>query len=398
MAVRKIVEDVYEVGAIDWDRKIFDELIPLPDGTSYNSYVVFGKDKTALIDTVDPSKEEILLNNLRKLKVDRIDYVISNHAEQDHSGTIPRILEMYPKAKVVTNKKAKQFLMDLLHIPDEKFIIVEEGEKLALGGKTLEFYMTPWVHWPETMVTYLSEDRIVFTCDFFGSHLATSELMVREDMRVYEAAKRYYAEIMMPFKVAIRKNVEKIKMLNPKIIAPSHGPIYKKPEFIIKAYEEWISDDVKNLVVIIYVSMHGSTEKMVSYMADLLMERGVEVRLFNLPKSDIGEYAISLVDTATLIIASPIVLGGLHPAASFGVSLVGKLRPKLKNVAIIGSYGWGGRMVDEVKEALSNFKVKIFDPVIIKGLPRDNDYKLLEKLADEILSEHENLGLMDQRR
>ena len=398
MAVRKIVEDVYEVGAIDWDRKIFDELIPLPDGTSYNSYVVFGKDKTALIDTVDPSKEEILLNNLRKLKVDRIDYVISNHAEQDHSGTIPRILEMYPKAKVVTNKKAKQFLMDLLHIPDEKFIVVEEGEKLALGGKTLEFYMTPWVHWPETMVTYLSEDRIVFTCDFFGSHLATSELMVREDMRVYKAAKRYYAEIMMPFKVAIRKNVEKIKMLNPKIIAPSHGPIYEKPEFIIKAYEEWISDDVKNLVVIIYVSMHGSTEKMVSYMADLLMERGVEVRLFNLPKSDIGEYAISLVDTATLIIASPIVLGGLHPAASFGVSLVGKLRPKLKNVAIIGSYGWGGRMVDEVKEALSNFKVKIFDPVIVKGLPRDNDYKLLEKLADEILSEHENLGLMDQRR
>ncbi|RKX54193.1 MAG: FprA family A-type flavoprotein, partial [Thermotoga sp.] len=372
MAVRKIVEDVYEVGAIDWDRKIFDELIPLPDGTSYNSYVVFGKDKTALIDTVDPSKEEILLNNLRKLKVGRIDYVISNHAEQDHSGTIPRILEMYPKAKVVTNKKAKQFLMDLLHIPDEKFIIVEEGEKLALGGKTLEFYMTPWVHWPETMVTYLSEDRIVFTCDFFGSHLATSELMVREDMRVYEAAKRYYAEIMMPFRVAIRKNVGKIKMLNPKIIAPSHGPIYEKPEFIIKAYEEWISDDVKNLVVIIYVSMHGSTEKMVSYMADLLMERGVEVRLFNLPKSDIGEYAISLVDTATLIIASPIVLGGLHPVASFGVSLVGKLRPKLKNVAIIGSYGWGGRMVDEVKEALSNFKVKIFDPVIIKGLPRDN--------------------------
>ena len=398
MAVRKIVEDVYEVGAIDWDRKIFDELIPLPDGTSYNSYVVFGKDKTALIDTVDPSKEEILLNNLRKLKVDRIDYVISNHAEQDHSGTIPRILEMYPKAKVVTNKKAKQFLMDLLHIPDEKFIVVEEGEKLALGGKTLEFYMTPWVHWPETMVTYLSEDRIVFTCDFFGSHLATSELMVREDMRVYEAAKRYYAEIMMPFRVAIRKNVGKIKMLNPKIIAPSHGPIYEKPEFIIKAYEEWISDDVKNLVVIIYVSMHGSTEKMVSYMADLLMERSVEVRLFNLPKSDIGEYAISLVDTATLIIASPIVLGGLHPVASFGVSLVGKLRPKLKNVAIIGSYGWGGRMVDEVKEALSNFKVKIFDPVIIKGLPRDNNYKLLEKLADEILSEHENLGLMDQRR
>ena len=398
MAVRKIVEDVYEVGAIDWDRKIFDELIPLPDGTSYNSYVVFGKDKTALIDTVDPSKEEILLNNLRKLKVDRIDYVISNHAEQDHSGTIPRILEMYPKAKVVTNKKAKQFLMDLLHIPDEKFIVVEEGEKLALGGKTLEFYMTPWVHWPETMVTYLSEDRIVFTCDFFGSHLATSELMVREDMRVYEAAKRYYAEIMMPFRVAIRKNVGKIKMLNPKIIAPSHGPIYEKPEFIIKAYEEWISDDVKNLVVIIYVSMHGSTEKMVSYMADLLMERDVEVRLFNLPKSDIGEYAISLVDTATLIIASPIVLGGLHPVASFGVSLVGKLRPKLKNVAIIGSYGWGGRMVDEVKEALSNFKMKIFDPVIVKGLPRDNDYKLLEKLADEILSEHENLGLMDQRR
>ena len=187
MIYKMIKEDVYSVGAVDWDRRIFDELIQIPNGTSYNSFVVKGKKKTALIDTVDPTKSLELLDNLRKLEVN-IDYLVINHAEQDHSGTIPQILEIYKDAIVVTNSKCKELLSEFLMIPDEKFMVVGDGESLDLGDKKLEFIITPWVHWPDTMVTYLHEDKILFTCDFFGSHMATSKLYANED--IYKAAKK----------------------------------------------------------------------------------------------------------------------------------------------------------------------------------------------------------------
>jgi flavorubredoxin len=213
MFCRLLRPNIYSVGAIDWDRRLFDELIPLPDGTSYNAYLIKGSEKTALLDTVNPTKEHELLANLKKLGVQNIDYVIAHHGEQDHSGAIPTILKTYPEAKVVTNPKCKVMLMDLLLIPDDKFITVNDRETLSLGDKTLEFIYTPWVHWPETMVTFLQEEKILFSCDFFGSHQATSDLFVTDEPLVYESAKRYYAEIMMPFRAPIRKDLEKIKDL-----------------------------------------------------------------------------------------------------------------------------------------------------------------------------------------
>ncbi|MCK4224707.1 MAG: MBL fold metallo-hydrolase, partial [candidate division Zixibacteria bacterium] len=256
MVVRELKPNIYSVGAIDWDRRLFDELIPLPDGTSYNAYLIKGSEKTALLDTVDPVKEHELLENLKKLGVKSIDYIIAHHGEQDHSGAIPTILKAYLDAKVVTNPKCKVMLMDLLLIPDDKFITIEDGGTLSLGDKTLEFVYTPWVHWPETMVTYLREDKILFSCDFFGSHLATSDLFVTDEAQVYESAKRYYAEIMMPFQTPIRKNLEKMKDFDIEIIAPSHGPVYDRPNFILEAYKDWVSDRVKNEAVIPYISMH----------------------------------------------------------------------------------------------------------------------------------------------
>ncbi len=386
MAVRKLVEGVYEVGVQHWDRREFDELIPLPEGTTYNAYVVMGSDKTALIDTVDPSKSHILFSNLRELGVKNIDYIISNHAEQDHSGTIPKLLELFPSAKVVTNAKAKGMLMDLLHIPEDKFQIIKEGDEVDLGGKTLTFYMTPWVHWPETMVTFLKEDGIVFSCDFFGAHLASSELFAEKDDRVYDAAKRYYAEIMMPFRVSIKKNVQKVKELEPRMIAPSHGPVYDDPSFIISAYEDWISDEVKREVVVAYISMHGSTEKMVEKLYDELVKRKIKTVLFNLSVADIGEFAMALVDAAAMVVASPTVLGGLHPKVAYALSLANALRPKLKLVGIMGSYGWGGMMPKQVRDLLSGLRVEYTQDLLVKGLPKEEDYRRIEELADEIVS------------
>ncbi|PKP55657.1 MBL fold hydrolase, partial [Candidatus Atribacteria bacterium HGW-Atribacteria-1] len=201
MTVKEIKKDIYWVGAIDWDRRLFDELIPLPEGTR--------------------------------------------------------------EAKIVTNEKCKNMLMEHLLIKEDRIITVNDNDTLSLGGKTLRFIFTPWVHWPETMLTYLEEDKVLFSCDLFGAHLAESNLWVDDEYKVYFAAKRYYAEIMMPFRSNIKKHLEKLKELEIKTIAPSHGQIYSHPEFILSAYREWISDEVENEVIILYVSMHGSVEEMV---------------------------------------------------------------------------------------------------------------------------------------
>jgi flavorubredoxin len=396
MNSREIRPGVFPVGAIDRDRRIFDELIPLPDGTSYNSYLVRGSTATALIDTVDPSKEGELLSHLDELKVDRIDYLISNHAEQDHSGVIPRILSRYPTARIITTPRGKELLKPLLHIPDEKFTTVQDRETLSLGDRTLEFIHAPWVHWPETMFTYLREERILFTCDLFGSHYAypAGQPAVEDLGRVYWGAKRYYAEIMMPFRALIQGHLEKIKPLPIDIIAPSHGPVYRKPEQILSAYRDWVSDSVKNEVVIPYVSMHHSTAAMVTYLEKALTDRGIVAIPFNLTVTDVGELAMALVDTATVIIGTPTVLTGPHPAAVYATYLVKLLKPKAKACGIIGSYGWGGKTVKEITGILQGLPVEFLEPVLVKGLPEAEDLKALDRLADTIAAKHRSYGIL----
>jgi len=387
--IRKIVDGVYNVGVVDWDRTLFDEIVPLPQGTSYNAYLIMDE-KVALVDTAEPYKWEELKRNIEEMGIEKIDYIISNHAEQDHSGCLPFLLEEFPEAKIVTNEKCKQFEMDLLHIPEEKFMVVKEGDVLSLGNKTLEFIMTPWVHWPETMSTYLREDKIMFTCDFFGSHVATSHAFARDYDRIYHEAKRYYAEIMMPFRSFIERNIKKIESKEIKIIAPSHGPAYDNPSYIINAYKEWIDAKPKNLALIAFVSMHGSTRKMVDYLINALTSRGIEVRARNLITTDLGELAMDLVDAATIIIATPTMLAGPHPAAVSAAYLINALRPKARFAAIIGSYGWGGRAIDILKSLMS-VKIEFLEPLLIKGLPRSDDYKALDELAEEIKKKHDSI-------
>ncbi len=389
MNPRKIREGVYWVGAVDWDRRLFDSLVPLPDGTSYNSYLIQGSEKTALLDTVDPTKVDTLLSNLEG--VEKIDYIVSHHAEQDHTGSMPIVLDRYKGAKVITTSLGKKMLIDHLHISENNFITVEDGETLSLGGKTLKFIHTPWVHWPETMVSYLPQHKILFTCDFFGSHLATSELFA-DEASVYEPAKRYFAEIMMPFSKMIRKNLEKIKGYDIAIIAPSHGPIYQNPKFILDAYREWVSDKPKNVAVLPYVSMHGSTERMVEHLAGALIENGIAVEKFNLAVTDVGKLAMAMVDAATLVIGTPTVQAGPHPNAVFATFLINSLKPKVKFASIVGSYGWGARVVEPLAALMSDLKVEMLEPVLCKGMPGEADYEALDRLADTIAKKHRENG------
>ena len=399
MKARKIKEGIYWMGAVDWDRRLFDSLIPLPDGTSYNAYLIQGSEKTALIDTVDPTMSHVLLGRLDQLGTEQLDYVIANHAEQDHSGTLPQILARYPEAQVVCTPKCKGVLVDLGLAPEDRILAVDaasltgDGATLSLGDRTLEFIHAPWVHWPETMLTYLREDKILFSCDFFGSHLATTDLYVTDEGRVYEAAKRYYAEIMMPFRKAIQKNLKKVQGYEISLIAPSHGPMYDRPEFILEAYRSWVFDEPKNIVVLPYISMHGSTRQMVYYLVDALVEKGVTVKLFNLAVSDIGELAMALVDAATIVIGSPTVLTGAHPNVVYAAYLANALRPKVKFVSIIGSYGWGGKMVEQLAGMIPNLKAEVLDPVVIQGHPKHKDFEALDELAAAIAEKHDALGL-----
>jgi flavorubredoxin len=386
MKKRKIHDNVFWVGAVDWNRRLFDSLIPLPDGTSYNSYLVRGKEKTVLLDSVDPAKSDILMAQLGG--VDRIDYVVAHHAEQDHSGSIPCVLAKYPNAKVLATEKCKGMLVDHLQIPAERIEPVADGQTVSLGDKTLEFIHTPWVHWPETMCTYLAEDRILFSCDFFGSHYAASNLYVRDKQAVYEAAKRYYAEIMMPFRAPIRKNLEKVGARVIDTIAPSHGPVYDEPSFIVDAYRDWTSENVKNEVVLPYISMHGSTEAMVQHLTGALAERGVKVHLFDLAVTDIGKLAIALVDAATLVVGTPTVHVGPHPAVFHASHLANALRPKLKYASVVGSYGWSSKAVEQIAGLIPNLKVELLAPVLCKGYPRQTDFDALDALATAIAQRH----------
>ncbi len=388
----KIKDDIYRLGSVDWDRRIFDALIPLPDGTSYNAYLIKGSEKTVLIDTDDPEFKDEFMQQLEN--VEKLDYLISLHAEQDHSGCIPFVLEKFPEAKLIVSPKCKGMEMDLLHIPEEKFITVEDGETLSLGNKTIEFIHTPWVHWPETMAAYLQEDKILFSCDFFGSHLATSDMFVTDKARVYEAAKRYYAEIMMPFRKVISKNLQKLMAYDIDMIAPSHGPIYWEPELIIEAHKEWVDAPPKNLVVLPYISMHSSTRLMVDRLVEALTRRGVAVEQFNLEVTDLGKLAMMLVDAATIVMASPTVLGGPHPAAVYAAYLANALKPKAKFVSILGSYGWSDRTVPVLSDLIKGLKVEVLEPVLSKGAPREDTFKAIDKLAEAIAGKHKEAGIL----
>lgn len=389
MARRQIRNGIDWVGAIDWHRRLFDALIPLPDGTSYNAYLVRGSEKTALIDTVDPAMAGTLLDALSG--VDRIDVVIANHAEQDHSGSLPMVLARYPKAAVFTTPKGKDLLVTHLHIPEERISTVEHRQTLSLGNRTLEFLHMPWVHWPETMVSYLREDRILFSCDFFGSHLATSDLAATDWPFVLEAAKRYYAEIMMPFRSAIRKHLETLQAYPIDLIAPSHGPLFADPSSIMNGYRDWTSELPKNEVVIPFATMHGSTGQLVDRLVNRLLAKGIAAHPFDLTVTDLGKLAIALVDAATVVIGTPAVHVGPHPAVAAAVHLANCIRPKFRYASIIGSYGWANQIVERIIALMPNLKPEILEPVLCKGLPTEEDFAAIDRLADAIDQKHHEI-------
>ncbi|MGB9853906.1 MAG: FprA family A-type flavoprotein [Candidatus Bathyarchaeales archaeon] len=379
--VVKLSENVYWVGSRDWNRRLFDALISLPKGTSYNAYLVMGKKENALIDTVNPGFEKELEEKVRSLvDPEAINYIIMNHAEPDHAGAIPYMMELASKAKLITSSRGAKMAQTFYTVPQERIKVVADNETLSLGGKTLRFIEAPMLHWPETMFTYLQEDKILFPCDFFGSHLAgglyDDEV---EDLLVH--AQRYWGEIMMPFRAMAQKALEKLQNLEIKMIAPSHGPIHRNPERILSAYRKWADGETRQKATIAYVTMWNSTEKMVQQMAETLASEGIEIAVHNLAITDIGDLAKDLVDSRAIVVGAPTVLGGAHPLAIYAAYLVKALRPPIKFAVLLSSYGWGGGAIKQIQDTLGQFKVEVIGTLDINGPPTEENIRQIGEIG-----------------
>jgi flavorubredoxin len=370
--IAEICPSVFWVGVEDWNRRVFDALIPLPYGTSYNCYLVVGQNKTALVDTVNPGFEDVLVNKISQiLPPEKIDYVIMNHAEPDHAGGIPRIMKAAKNAEVVATKLGVNMAEVFFDVPADRRIVIKEGDTLELGGKTLRFIEAPWLHWPETMFTLDVEDSVLFSCDFFGAHVTSDKLYADEvGALVPPEAKRYYAEIMMPFAASAREALDKVKLINPKIIAPSHGPVYRSPQPIIEAYEKWTRGPLERKVVVAYVSMWGSTQALERTITETISSEGVEAVPYNLTVADISHVLRDLVDASAVIVGTPTVLGGAHPLAVYATELVASFGIRGKVAAVFGSFGWGGGAARRIKARLEQGGFQVIDTLEIRGPPK----------------------------
>ena len=394
MLFKEIKNKVFYAGLNDADRVIFDELIPLEHGTTYNSYLIKGSEKTAIIDTMYPPFSDLYIKNFEENGIEKVDYIIANHGEQDHSGSIPVLLEKFPDAIVITNEKCRENIKEMLLVPEDKIKTIQNNEEISLGDKTLQFILAPGVHWPDTMFTYLKEDNMLFTCDFLGAHLPFEDLYSKNDELLYSMAKRYYAEIMMPFRLMCKKYLNLIDEIKPDYILPSHGPLYKEPDFILNAYKDWTSDTPKNLVLIPYVSMYGSTEEMVQYVKKGLENAGINVYTHDIVRDDLGDLAVQLVDAATIVVGGSMVLAGPHPMAINACILANALKPKVKFASVIGSYGWGGKLTETIASLFTSIKPEFVQPVVIKGKLKEADFTELDKLINSIIDKHKSINIL----
>ena len=387
MGTIALAPNVFWVGVKDYNRRLFDGLIPLPHGTSYNAYLIMGKEKTALIDTVNPGFEKDLVDKIAQhMDPTKIDYVIMNHAEPDHANAAKYVLSIAKNAKLVAGAKGKEAAMMYFDIDASRIDVVDESSRIDLGGKTLKFVDAPWLHWPETIFTYLEEDKILFPCDFFGSHLAVGAFYSDEygDEKTLDMAKLYFAEIMMPFRKPGQTAIEKVKKLAPKMIAPSHGLIWREPKVILDEYAKWTTEKMEKKVMIAYISMWGSTEKMVKALNEALVKKGISVIVFDLTNTEVGHIAKELVDTPVVVVGGPTVLGGVHPVAAYATLLVKTLRAPTKYGVVLTSYGWSGGAVKQIQALLEGSKLEVLGVVEVKGPPKQAEFDKIADLANKI--------------
>lgn len=394
----KIKENVHWVGALDPNLVVFDIVIPTEHGTTYNSYLVQGSEKTALIDTVKASYTEEYFKTIASVVDPKsIDYIVINHTEPDHSGALPELVDFVPNITTVFSNTAKTFVGNILH-REFKSIVVGDGDSIDLGGKTLKFVSTPFLHWPDSMFTYLVEDKILFTCDAFGAHYCSEERFsdeIEAKDEAYDAFEFYYKCILRPFKEYIMKALDKIADFDLEIVAPSHGPILRKEQLsYIDHYKKWaykVKDpSIKKKISIIYVSSYGNTEKMAKSIARGTLIPGVQASLFNATQMSMAELVDEVEISDGIILGTP-TLNGKTPEPIFNIiSNLVTLNVKGKAAAVFGCYGWSGEAIQMTEDILKSLRFNIIgESCKLKMVPTEEELKGCEefgrKYANELL-------------
>ncbi len=357
----QVTDRVYWVGAIDWGVRDFHGYAT-QRGSTYNAYLVLA-DKIALVDTVKaPFVGELLARIGSVVDPGRIDYVISNHAEMDHSGGLPEVLAAARPEKVFASTLGVKALSEHFSLPSE-VTAVKDGESLSLGGATLHFVEARMLHWPDSMMTYLAEDRVLLSNDAFGMHLASSRRFADEieAATLEREAARYYANILLPLSPLVGKLLEKVGKLGIaiEVVAPSHGPIWRKDSGrVVDWYAGWAAGKANRKAVVAYDSMWQSTAAMARAIGDGLAAAGVETRVMPLRESHRSDVATELLQAGALLVGSPTLNNGVFPTVADALSYLKGLKPRNLVGAAFGSYGWSGEAVGQIEEALREMKVE----------------------------------------
>ena len=356
----ELAKGVYWVGAVDWLTRDFHGY-STNRGTTYNAYLIVDE-KVTLIDTVKAGYRSDLMHRIRNI-IDpkKIDYIVVNHVEMDHSGSLPEVVKEIAPEKIICSKMGHKALLKHFHQEDWPYHIVTPGEEMSLGEKTLNFLETRMLHWPDSMFTYIKEDQILFSSDAFGEHLATSERFddeVNQDVLMFEATK-YYANILTLYSPLVKKLIAKVAEMNLpiKMIAPDHGVIWRgNPGKILDAYSRWCVHEGKGNALVIYDTMWHSTQKMAHAIADGLQDKGINYKLLDLQVNHRSDVMTDVLEASAIILGCSTLNNGLLPRMAGFLMYMRGLRPTNKIGAAFGSYGWSGESVKLMNRSMGEMK------------------------------------------
>jgi anaerobic nitric oxide reductase flavorubredoxin len=377
----EIKKGIYWVGTVDWNVRTFHgHTYSIARGTTYNSYLIVDE-KIALIDAVYGPFAGELIEKIREIvPPEKIDYLIANHVETDHSGAIPAVMKLCPKAKVYGTAKCKEGLYRNYY-ENWDFQVVKTGDKLKLGKRTLTFIEAPMIHWPDSMFTYCAEEELLMPNDAFGQHIATSQRFDDEvdQCALMDEAKKYYANILWPLGSLISKKIEEVVKMNVpiKMIAPSHGIIWRKdPMKIVNAYMGWAKNETRPKVIVAYETMWGATEKMAKRIVEGITDSGVEVKLFDVAATDRTETISEMLDAKGFILGSSTHDNDMLPAMAGFLEFLKGLKPKNRIAAAFGSFGWAGGAVASIEKSLQEAPIEIAQPSMsVKFMPDGSEIK-----------------------
>ncbi len=390
MSAVKIAENVWWVGVKDPHLAVFDIIMETKHGTTYNAYLVKGSKQAALVDTVKAGFiDEYLANIQEVVTLDRIDYVVINHTEPDHSGALTTLLEKAPQVRLVCAAAAVPFVKNVINSEKTPLEAVKDNHVIDLGGKKLVFKSTPYMHWPDTMMEYLEEDKILFSCDGFAAHIAFDSIHADQASQDFDHEVRYYFDsIMRPFAPYVRRNMTKLDALDVEMIAPSHGPIIRRSaQDYIRKYVEWSVDKAegKNQVTIFYVSSYGNTRRLAEALSGRLEQRGYTTVLIDCFGLDESHARDQIEAAKAVLFGTPTFNGDAVRPVWDAINLLSTVAGAGKKAAVFGSYGWGGEAAKLVSDRLAGMRLKVFDETFrARLIPSDRDMDELNLFSERL--------------